>query len=62
MRETVIKYLVGFTCGCVLLNIWFMAINAPADFQYIYAALGGALSSIIVEGRKAKNGREPWKK
>jgi hypothetical protein len=39
-----------------------MAINAPADFQLIYAALGGALSSIVVEGRKAKNGGNIWKK
>ncbi len=62
MRQKLIHYLVGFTCGCVLLNIWFMAINAPADFQLIYAALGGALSSIVVEGRKAKNGGNIWKK
>ncbi len=62
MRQKLIHYLVVFTCGCVLLNIWFMAINAPADFQLIYAALGGALSSIVVEGRKAKNGGNIWKK
>jgi hypothetical protein len=61
MRQALIKYLIGFTTGCILLNIWFMAINAPADFQYIYAALTGALSSILVEGRKQKDGGSRWK-
>ena len=41
--------------GCVLLNIWFTAINAPSDFQMIYAALSGIFSAILVEGRKKRN-------
>jgi hypothetical protein len=58
MRRTVIiNYLVGLTIGCILLNVWFMAINAPSDFRAIYAALSAALSAVIVEGRKIKNDR-----
>ena len=55
MRSKLIHYLAGFTMGCVLLNIWFTAINAPSDFQMIYAALSGIFSAILVEGRKKRN-------
>ena len=47
------------TIACVLLNVWFIAINAPSDFRAIYAALSAALSAVIVEGRKKKNDQEP---
>ena len=59
MRSKLIHYLIGMTIACVLLNVWFMAINAPSDFRAIYAALSAALSAVIVEGRKKKNDQEP---
>lgn len=55
MRSKLINYIAGFTMGCVLLNIWFTAINAPSDFQMIYAALSGVFSAVLVEGRKKRN-------
>ena len=53
--KTWVKYVIFLTLGCVVLNIWFMAINAPADYRVIYGALSGLLTAIIVEGRKRNN-------
>jgi len=61
MKESV-KYVFGLTAGCIALNVWFMAINAPHDFQAIYAALAGILSAIITIGRNKDNKNDKRKK
>lgn len=53
----VVGYIIGFTLVIVMLNVWFMAANSPADFRAIYAALSAVLSAVIVEGRKKRNGK-----
>ena len=57
MKDSV-KYILWLTSGCIALNVWFMAINAPHDFQAIYSALAGILTAIITIGRKKENERK----
>lgn len=61
MKESV-KYIIGLTVGCIGLNVWFMAINAPHDFQAIYAALAGILSAVITIGRNKEKNNDKGKK
>lgn len=63
--KPIVKYVLWFTAGCVILHIWLTAINAPFDSRGIYGGMVGVLSAILVEGRKKSKhdrdkGKRPW--